>query len=134
MYFFVNSSNLPDVTGLLSVMKNVITNRFFQFIDERLLVSVCKFALGFSYTLAKTTIQARDILKQKQQRVVVECHLVVELVGLLIEQLMNKECISYVVLCLCEILDILTICVKQQPPQNLLASIDSIIALIYGVC
>lgn len=125
-----NSKNLIEEDRLTEIFKNVIKNRFFNFLNEKLLTLLCKFVLRFSYNIAKNfSEEAKGLTKQK----VIETESVIELIELLIERLMKKDCISYIAVCLCEILYVLSFNNQAYSQNKIFLSLENIITKLYQV-
>lgn len=125
-----NSKNIIDENRLTEIFKNVILNRFFHFLNEKLLTLLCKFVLRFSYNISKTfSEEPKGLTKQK----VIETESVIELIELLIERLMKKDCISYIAVCLCEILYVLSLYNQINSQNKIVLSLENIISKLYQV-
>lgn len=116
MYFLEHSSELSDKNQeLFELFKNLITNKFFQYLNDTLLVQLSKFILNFSFkitnsvtmtTTTATNVETSSMIKSLGKQQQIEIKFCVELVEKLIDHLTTIECLNCVVLCLCELLDI----------------------------
>ncbi|RNA11927.1 hypothetical protein BpHYR1_032477, partial [Brachionus plicatilis] len=100
VYFLENSELLIDKFGDLFIMfKNLMTNKYFQYTNEQILTMLSRTILNFSY-LVTANFERPGRLNQEDIK---SC---VDLIENLIENITSSICINYVVLCLCELLDI----------------------------
>lgn len=108
-----NSSYLLDKSNeIFELFKNIISQKFFQYLNENLLVLLTKFILNFSFLITNsvypTQTQSNESsifrpLSKQQQFDIKSC---VELLEKIIQHITTTVCINYVVLSLCELLDV----------------------------
>lgn len=106
VYFLENSDYLNDkYQDIFDLFKNIITNKYFQYINENLLTLLTRCLLNFSFlitNLVATNENNKPLTRQQKQ----DIKLCVELIDKVVENITTTVCINYVVLCLCELLDI----------------------------
>ena len=115
------------------MFKNIITQEYFQYIDDNLLFLLTKFILNFSYVITKNltgTDNAKTIaFNSKQQIEIKNC---VELTHQLISHLTTINCVKHVVLSLCELLDLVWLNQSFRNSDLTMTSInENVIAKIY---
>lgn len=113
VYFLENSQFLIDKSQeLFELFRNLIEQKFFQYLNDHLLMLLTKFILNFSFLLTNSvcpspnTANTDNTIKpfsKQQQHEIKAC---VDLVEKIIKHITTTVCINYVVLCLCELLDI----------------------------
>ena len=114
IFFFKNSQFLSDRTQqIFELFTNIIANKHLIYLDDDLLVELTKFILNFSFNLTKNLASSsinsnstslRTVVFTKQQQVELKC--CVELIEKVIDHIAKKVCVSHLVLCLCELLDL----------------------------
>ena len=164
IYFLQNSKHLSGKNEqLFHLFKNLIDRKYFQYIDDNLLLLLTRFILNFSFLVTNqmnSITNVPTISKQQQDmapnknlnnsitsdnhhfthlntKQIMEIKLCVNLISKIIDQLTSIDCINYVVLCLCELLDIVWLSSQLQINNNAfkndLNELNDIIGNIYEV-
>ncbi len=160
IYFLQNSKHLTDKNEkLFHLFKNLIDRKYFQYIDDNLLLLLTRFILNFSFLVtnqmnntANTTTTKQEVattknfsslaienpqLTQLNTKQIMEIKLCINLLAKIIDELTTIDCINYVVLCLCELLDIVWLSSQLQINNNVFANdlneLNNIIGNIYEV-
>lgn len=121
MYLLENNQYLNDsYTSMFELFRNIIIQKYFQYLNDGLLVLLTRYILNFSFqmtnsfqiqynanngndaNLGSSTISHRHLSLQQQ----LEIKSCVELIDQLVDNLTMIACINHVVLCLCELLDL----------------------------
>jgi hypothetical protein len=129
MYLLENNQYLNDsYASMFELFRNIIMQKYFQYLNDSLLVLLTRYILNFSFQMTNsfqsqyntnngpdmnagsttttpttaTTITHRHLSLQHQ----LEIKSCVELIDQLVDNLTMIACINHVVLCLCELLDL----------------------------
>ncbi|CAF0862230.1 unnamed protein product [Brachionus calyciflorus] len=105
VYFLENCESISDrCQEIFELFLNILSNKFFQYINENILSILTRYMLNFSFHITKSVYHEtyKPLTRQQQQ----DINLCVKLIDKVIENLTTSICINYVVLCLCELLDI----------------------------
>jgi hypothetical protein len=129
---------------LFEVFYNLIDNNHIHYFDESLLLLLTQYILKFSYLTtnminkfnsnAKLSVNQIESQQKQQQSVLyslnkkqfTEIDLCIKLIDKVMLYLTNKDSINHIVLCLCELLDLLNN--SQQ-----INGIDTLITQVYDV-
>ncbi len=155
IYFLQNPKNLIDKNEqLFHLFKNLIERKYFQYIDDHLLLLLTRFILNFSFLVtnqmnttaaideisinfSNITITDNQQLQNLNTKQIKEIKSCVNLIAKIIDQLTSIDCINYVVLCLCELLDIVwqssQIQLNNNTHGNDLNELNNIVGNIYEV-
>lgn len=132
IYFLLNAHLLNESSKhLFKLFKNIITEEYFQYIDDNLLFLLTKFILNFSYVITKNLTDSGKTMafNSKQQMEIKNC---VELTNQLVNHLTTINCVKHVVLSLCELLDLVWLNQSFRSSDALMANVnENIIAQIY---
>ena len=131
MFFLRNFEHLNENgQQLFDIFKNIIAEKKFQYLDDKLLTLLAKFILNFSYTVTKNSNWTPSSTLSRQE--LCEVRNCVELIEKLSGHLTTIECVNYVVLSLCELLNLVWLNQASRDSQISLFN-SEIISLSYEV-
>ena len=160
MYFLENNQFLVDkYEGMFDLFRNIIVQKYFQYLNDNLLLLLTRYILNFSFQMTNsfqnsqettnsntaTSSSSNGVNNVSQKFLSLQHQLEIKSCVNLIEQLVDNltiiQCINHAVLCLCELLDLTWQFQLNKADNYKLNRIDStmvetndeIIKLIYQV-
>ena len=105
---------------MFQLFKNLISQKYFHYFDDNLLLLLTKYILNFSFLITNSVSSSKDSLNSTNQQTTNDGYILkpfskqqqteikscIDLIDKLVGQLTSLDCINHVVLCLCELLDI----------------------------